>query len=195
MNLFIAILAFLSIIISFLNLIFLFKILKKSEEESQNKMVHYDEASNELLARFQKITSSRLRAMDNKIEIVDQLLKDIDNSYIKTFSLLTELEKENNEIFKAKKIIPVIPEKKHDISEESLNDVTINDSPEIHEKLQPLSSSSEEVEEETSTLTDENPKKNQILNMRKEGLTPQEIAKNLKIGVGEVMLYINLYNE
>ena len=41
---------------------------------------------------FQKITSTRLRALDNKIEIVDQLLKDLDDAYAKTYSLLSDLE-------------------------------------------------------------------------------------------------------
>lgn len=86
------ILVFVSIILSIVNIFFLFKFIKSVQESQVKTQNNINEEGNVFLARFQKITSTRLRALDNKIEIVDQLLKDLDDAYAKTYSLLSDLE-------------------------------------------------------------------------------------------------------
>lgn len=264
MTIILFILVFFSLLVSIINIIYLIKLVNKKQEESVLNTYRYDESTNEILARFQKITSSRLRALDNKIEIVDQLIKDIDDSYSKAFSILTELERELDKQHKIKKDkdIPIetTPNNKniekdtnnkkekqssnekiriYEIAKElnvNTNEViqSINDNtdlqvynslqnvplkikntiiknnkliknPEIltekkYEKDIRNNKTVEETKKETSHKpvksfdNNELDKKYKIIEYKNKGLSKEEIAKELKIGVGEVMLYINLYS-
>ncbi len=80
-------------IVSLINLSLLISLWRKFNNFTISIDSSIEDQSNTLLARFQKITSSRLRALDNKIEILDQLIKDADEAYMKSFSMLTDLEK------------------------------------------------------------------------------------------------------
>ncbi len=87
------ILVFVSIILSIVNIFFLFKFIKSVQESQVKTQNNINEEGNVFFGSFpKKITSTRLRALDNKIEIVDQLLKDLDDAYAKTYSLLSDLE-------------------------------------------------------------------------------------------------------
>jgi len=180
------------------------KILKSVNDQKMMQSLEIDENSNEILARFQKITSQRLRAMDNKIEIVDQLLKDLDEQYSKTSSILSDIENKNNEnILKRKNKQESDLEKTEEISNEE-NIYDIKELTEKINKLEQIQNESvqdnnktipEKIEQKRFTPKDEEivlDKKSRILLMHNQGMKPEEIGKKLGIGTGEVMLVINL---
>jgi len=218
------------------------KTLNNSEVKNVNESI--SEEGNLFLARFQKITSSRLRALDNKIELVDELLKDLDEAYSKTFSLLTDLENKINEYNKTstqkKEEKQKIQERIDDLkilnqkAEEQKEDS--NAGMRVYELSKELGISSRElidfVKEESIGINIENhlekltykeidsikekfivenskdvnnskvqhnslqsnyDNKEKILELYKQGMTPQEIGKELQIGVGEIMLVLSLF--
>lgn len=242
---FLYVLVIFSLIVSIINVFLLMhfvKTLNNSEVKNVNESI--SEEGNLFLARFQKITSSRLRALDNKIELVDELLKDLDEAYSKTFSLLTDLENkinEYNKTFTQKK------EEKQKI-QERIDDLKIlnqkaeeqkedsNAGMRVYELSKELGISSRElidfVKEESVGINIENhlekltykeidsikekfivgnskdvnnskvqhnslrsnyDNKEKILELYKQGMTPQEIGKELQIGVGEIMLVLSLF--
>ncbi|RAO98585.1 hypothetical protein PW5551_08865 [Petrotoga sp. 9PW.55.5.1] len=241
---FLYVLVIFSLLVSIINvflLIHFVKTLNNSEVKNVNESI--SEEGNLFLARFQKITSSRLRALDNKIELVDELLKDLDEAYSKTFSLLTDLENKINEY---KKTSTQKKEEKQKI-QEKIDDLKIlnqkveeqnqdsNAGMRVYELSKELGISSRElidfvneniginIENHLEKLTFkeidsikekfivENSKdvnnskvqhnslqsnydnKEKILELYKQGMTPQEIGKELKIGVGEIMLVLSLF--
>lgn len=242
---FLYVLVIFSLLVSIINVFLLMhfvKTLNNSEVKNVNESI--SEEGNLFLARFQKITSSRLRALDNKIELVDELLKDLDEAYSKTFSLLTDLENkinEYNKTFTQKK------EEKQKI-QERIDDLKIlnqkaeeqkedsNAGMRVYELSKELGISSRElidfVKEESIGINIENhlekltykeidsikekfivgnskdvnnskvqhnslqsnyDNKEKILELYKQGMTPQEIGKELQIGVGEIMLVLSLF--
>lgn len=242
-----------SIVISLINIFFLFKFINFVQENQNEKQKDITEEGNIFLARFQKITSTRLRALDNKMELVDQLLKDLDDAYAKTFSLLSDLENKLNEIKMQKVTNQIYNKKPETLTKESNNktepdynnEIKENKSIEkrVYELSRELGLTSKELIEvvnkrtslninnhmEKVTLEDEKiireivankdlikeenqtnspnlgfnlvkdnttnySKKDRIVELHKKGLSPQEIGKELKIGVGEVMLVLNLFN-
>ncbi|PNR97200.1 hypothetical protein [Petrotoga sp. 9PWA.NaAc.5.4] len=242
-----------SIVISLINIFFLFKFINFVQENQNEKQKDITEEGNIFLARFQKITSTRLRALDNKMELVDQLLKDLDDAYAKTFSLLSDLENKLNEI-KMQKVNDQIYNKKPEALKKESNDKIESDyndkieenkltQKRVYELSRELGLASKElielvnkrtslninnhmekvaledekiireivankdlIKEENKTnspnlgfnLVKDNttnyPKKDRIVELHKKGLSPQEIGKELKIGIGEVMLVLNLFN-
>jgi len=240
------ILVFVSIILSIVNIIFLFKFIKSVQENQIKTNNNLNEEGNVFLARFQKITSTRLRALDNKIEIVDQLLRDLDEAYAKTYSLLSDLEsklseQKREEIIKnrqkmnspnyekvqkhsrmeVKKVDSGkrVYELSKEINMETkdlINFINRETELQIYNHLQKLSVDEEKlikdkilgehsfniVQEISSSNNVErvnngksNDKKEKIIDLYKKGLTPQEIGKELKIGVGEIMLVLSLFNQ
>jgi hypothetical protein len=240
------ILVFVSIILSIVNIFFLFKFIKSVQESQVKTNNNLNEEGNVFLARFQKITSTRLRALDNKIEIVDQLLRDLDEAYAKTYSLLSDLEsklseQKREEIIKnrqkmnspnyekvqkhsrmeVKKVDSGkrVYELSKEINMETkdlINFINRETELQIYNHLQKLSVDEEKlikdkilgehsfniVQEISSSNNVErvnngksNDKKEKIIDLYKKGLTPQEIGKELKIGVGEIMLVLSLFNQ
>jgi hypothetical protein len=249
------ILVFVSIILSIVNIFFLFKFIKSVQESQVKTQNNINEEGNVFLARFQKITSTRLRALDNKIEIVDQLLKDLDDAYAKTYSLLSDLEsrlteQKREEIVKNRQKLnsdnyEIIQKQKHNKKElkridsgkrvyelskeinmdtkDLINFINKETEIQIYNHLQKLSKEEEtlikgkilgeqaiKIEEEmpSSNVEDEqivdverintskgSGKKEKIIDLHRQGLSPQEIGKELKIGVGEIMLVLSLFNQ
>jgi predicted DNA-binding transcriptional regulator len=217
------------------------KTLNNSEVKDVNESI--SEEGSLFLARFQKITSSRLRALDNKIELVDELLKDLDEAYSKTFSLLTDLENKINEYKKTstqkkeekqkiqekiddlKMLNQKAEEQKEDSNagmrvyelskelgissrelidfvneniginiENHLKKLTFKEIDSIKEKF--IVENSKDVNNSTvqhNSLQSNYDNKEKILELYKQGMTPQEIGKELKIGVGEIMLVLSLF--
>lgn len=242
---FLYVLVIFSLLVSIINVFLLMhfvKTLNNSEVKNVNESI--SEEGNLFLARFQKITSSRLRALDNKIELVDELLKDLDEAYSKTFSLLTDLENKINEYNKTttqKKVekqknqekidnLKMLNQKAEEQKEDS------NAGMRVYELSKELGISSRElidfVKEESIGINIENhlekltykeidsikekfivenskdvnsskvqhnslqsnyDNKEKILELYKQGMTPQEIGKELQIGVGEIMLVLSLF--
>ena len=206
MTVFTFFISLLAIIISILNILLMIQTLKKTNENNELTSISFDEESNKLLARFQKITTTKLRALDNKIEIVDQLLKDVNESYSRLASILSEVEKINDEYFnKSRKssitdtVKTVDPQSletakiKETFKNDELNEEDNNDNNKAEEKN--IDKEGPEVQKsnyEEDIILD---KKSMVLKYYHQGLTPQEIGKKLNIGIGEVMLFINLYNK
>lgn len=194
-------------VVSLINLSLLISLWRKFNNFSITIDSSIEDQSNTLLARFQKITSSRLRALDNKIELLDQLIKDADEVYMKSFSMLTDLEKKNDEIkrvnnkkqnnrtidnsnfskFDSNNLeIPIYNEnefKKSNYynSEKKFNNVN---------EYQELQNTFKEDKKEKSP---EQLLKEKIIEQYKKGMSINEIAKMLDKGSGEIKLIIDLY--
>ncbi|MBL5981612.1 hypothetical protein NAAC61_05885 [Petrotoga sp. 8T1HF07.NaAc.6.1] len=245
----------LSLTISIVNIFLMIRLgnFLQENNETGEKYENFEEEKNLYLARFQKITSTRLRALDNKIELVDQLMKDLDDAYAKTFSLLTDLERKldsykrqelenklqpsksledqkNDEdqkdiVDKDDKVRVYELSRKLNMSSKELVDfintntaldvsnhlvkLTPEEEKMIFEKIKEvpnISSKKENIPSNIDMAKDKNiniskdnvnykyDKTNKILELSKNGYTPQEIAKELKIGVGEIMLVLSLFN-
>lgn len=241
----------LSLTISIVNIFLMIRLGRFLQENSETgeKYENFEEEKNLYLARFQKITSTRLRALDNKIELVDQLMKDLDDAYAKTFSLLTDLERKLDSYKRQElenKLQPSksLEDQKNDEDQKDIVDK--DDKVRVYELSRKLNMSSKELvdfintntaldvsnhlvklspEEEkmiiekvkgvptVSSKNENNPsnvdkdkninkdynnskydKTNRILELSENGYSPQEIAKELKIGVGEIMLVLSLFN-
>ncbi|MBM7560197.1 DUF6115 domain-containing protein [Marinitoga litoralis] len=194
-------------VVSLINLSLLISLWRKFNNFSITIDSSIEDQSNTLLARFQKITSSRLRALDNKIELLDQLIKDADEVYMKSFSMLTDLEKKNDEIkrvnnkkqnnrtidnsnfskFDSNNLeMPIYNEnefKKSNYynSEKKFNNVN---------EYQELQNTFKEDKKEKSP---EQLLKEKIIEQYKKGMSINEIAKMLDKGSGEIKLIIDLY--
>jgi hypothetical protein len=226
----------------------------QENDATEKKYENLEEDKNLFLARFQKITSTRLRALDNKIELVDQLMKDLDDAYAKTFSLLTDLERKLDS-YKRQEFESKVQHTKNLEDEKGNNDqkeaAEKDDRIRVYELSRKLNMSSKELIDFINTNTDldvsnhlvkltpdeekmvfekinevplvssgnENNSSNvdvdkekkikinkdnanykydktsKILELSKNGYNPQEIAKELKIGVGEIMLVLSIFND
>ncbi|BBE31067.1 hypothetical protein OSSY52_12080 [Tepiditoga spiralis] len=202
MTVFTFFISLLAMIVSIFNIILMIQILKKTDKNNELTSISFDEESNKLLARFQKITTTKLRALDNKIEIVDQLLKDVNESYSRLASILSEVEKINDEHFKNKIMNNKIIDSIKASDEKPLESQKINEILEKNDEI--IKSENEEkiINKENNETTKNKykeeiilDKKSMVLEYYHQGLTPQEIGKKLNIGIGEVMLFINLYNK
>ncbi|MGY4687750.1 DUF6115 domain-containing protein [Petrotoga sp. DB-2] len=245
----------LSLTISIVNIFLMIRLGRFLQEnnETGEKYENFEEEKNLFLARFQKITSTRLRALDNKIELVDQLMKDLDDAYAKTFSLLTDLERKldsykrqeietkvqntknledqkdnknqketvekddrlrvyelsrklnisskklvdfintNTDLDVSNHLVKLTPEEEKMIFEK------IKEVPNISSKKENIPSNIDMAKDKNINISKDNAnykydKTEKILDLSKNGYTPQEIAKELKIGVGEIMLVLSLFN-
>jgi len=242
----------LSLTISIVNIFLMIRLGRFLQENHtrEKKIEDIEEDKNLFLARFQKITSTRLRALDNKVELVDQLLKDLDDAYAKTFSLLSDLEskldwykrqefetkseskkhsedrKESNihkdTVEKDDKIRIYELSRKLNMSSKELIDfinanteldisnhlvkLTPDEEKMVYEKIQTVSPVASNKENDTKTNdldkgtnrdynTYKYDKTSRILQLYEKGFSPQEIAKELKIGVGEIMLVLSLFSK
>ncbi|MDK2906283.1 hypothetical protein X927_09880 [Petrotoga mexicana DSM 14811] len=249
----------LSLTISIVNIFLMIRLgnFLQENNETGEKYENFEEEKNLYLARFQKITSTRLRALDNKIELVDQLMKDLDDAYAKTFSLLTDLERKLDS-YKRQEIETKVQNTKNledqkdnknqketvekddrlrvyelsrklNISSKKLVDfintntdldvsnhlvkLTPEEEKMIFEKIKEvpnISSKKENIPSNIDMAKDKDKnininiskdnanykydKTDKILELSKNGYTHQEIAKELKIGVGEIMLVLSLFN-
>ncbi|PNR99650.1 hypothetical protein X928_06760 [Petrotoga miotherma DSM 10691] len=245
----------LSLTISIVNIFLMIRLGRFLQENDATEKKHenLEEDKNLFLARFQKITSTRLRALDNKIELVDQLMKDLDDAYAKTFSLLTDLERKldsykrqeietkvqntknledqkdnknqketvekddrlrvyelsrklnisskklvdfintNTDLDVSNHLVKLTPEEEKMIFEK------IKEVPNISSKKENIPSNIDMAKDKNINISKDNAnykydKTEKILDLSKNGYTPQEIAKELKIGVGEIMLVLSLFN-
>jgi vacuolar-type H+-ATPase subunit I/STV1 len=188
-------------IVSLINLSLLISLWRKFNNFSISIDSSIEDQSNTLLARFQKITSSRLRALDNKIEILDQLIKDADEAYMKSFSMLTDLEKKNDELKRIKTVERAKKEKARFSSVDS-EKVEIPEVKTQEEKIKAneyykfqnvyKNNTNEEIKKE-SQKSPEQILKEKIIEYYNNGKSINEIAKMLDKGSGEVKLIIDLY--
>ncbi|GAB6189413.1 hypothetical protein JCM30566_11520 [Marinitoga arctica] len=193
-------------IVSLINLSLLISLWRKFNNFSISIDSSIEDQSNTLLARFQKITSSRLRALDNKIEILDQLIKDADEAYMKSFSMLTDLEKKNDELKRIKTFERVKKEKSHFSSVDSEKieipePINRKEKKNVRNEYYYLqnsfkNSNSSDIQNESKEEKNKSPEqilKEKIIEYYNKGMSINEIAKMLDKGSGEIKLIIDLY--
>ncbi|MBP7237428.1 MAG: hypothetical protein KBA07_05235 [Petrotogaceae bacterium] len=215
----------LSLSVSFATLIFAVKLARKlnSFEDYFNKSsTDYDADTSLLLARFQKITSAKLRALDNKIDAVDSLLKDSEASYSKVLSAMQDFDKfvdDNKKILKTieslndeetlqkfkklEKPRKTSPKKTTTAAKKTsapkkrsstlpAEQTTVE--PTVKDKGN-ISPQAELPDISSSDNTSGQSKKDKIFSLYSRGIAPSDIAKELGLGTGEVNLYIDLYKK
>jgi len=215
----------LSLSVSFATLIFAVKLARKlnSFEDYFNKSsTDYDADTSLLLARFQKITSAKLRALDNKIDAVDSLLKDSEASYSKVLSAMQDFDKFVDDNKKILKTIESLNDeetlqklKKLDKPKKTTSKKTAAASKKTSApRKKPTALPTEQTVLESTTQEKESitpqaeisdiapsdsvsgqSKKEKIFSLYSRGIAPSDIAKELGLGTGEVNLYIDLYKK
>ncbi|KLO22093.1 hypothetical protein X275_06905 [Marinitoga sp. 1197] len=206
-------------VVSLINLSLIISLWRKFNNFSISIDSSIEDQSNTLLARFQKITSSRLRALDNKIEILDQLIKDADEAYMKSFSMLTDLEKKNDELMRIKAVERIKKGKSHfsSLDSKKVEMPDIEDKKRVNDEYynlqntfrEPYTAQTDQIEENIGNQQNEemlikqlaknkelkeNSLKDKIIEYYNRGMSINEIAKMLDKGSGEVKLIIDLYN-
>jgi hypothetical protein len=173
------------------------KIVKRTNEIQDEKLLNIDEDTSNILSKFRKITSERMRLLDGKIKIADDVLQDLEDSIENAHSQLNNIEEKINNLQKlnsnynfnkniqknekkvktypVEKVKEEIPEEKASFEKENLNTFKKNQS-------------------NKNIMQQDETKPEKIRRLIEEGKTPDEIAKKLKIGIGEVMLVKNLDN-
>jgi hypothetical protein len=146
-----------------------------------------------------------MRLLDNKIKIADDVLQDLESSIENAYSQLNILEEKINNIQKAN--TNYNQNKKKNILNEQLIDKQINEENLIKKEKTNNSidtyesnsigtiENSGKIKEETKQkiqVNNEETKSEKIRRLLKEGNSPDQIAKKLKIGMGEVILVENL---
>lgn len=192
------IISILAIFIGLINLIYMIKIAKKTNDIQDEKLLNIDEDTTNIMTKFRKITTDKMRLLDNKIKIADDVLHDLESSIDKAYSQLNAIEDKINNIQKMninynvsknnKKNKENIPEKVEFIEKiDEEENITKNENEEILDQESPETQELFSKKEETKT--------EKIRRLLNQGKTPDEIAKNMKIGIGEVILVKNLYNK
>ena len=215
----------LSLSVSFATLIFAVKLARKlnSFEDYFNKSsTDYDADTSLLLARFQKITSAKLRALDNKIDAVDSLLKDSEASYSKVLSAMQDFDKFVDDNKKTLKTLESLNDeetlqklKNLDKRKKTTSKKTAAASKKTSApRKKPTALPAEQTVLESTTQEKESippqaeiadiassdsvsgqRKKKKIFSLYSRGIAPSDIAKELGLGTGEVNLYIDLYKK
>ncbi|MGM0640086.1 MAG: DUF6115 domain-containing protein [Thermotogota bacterium] len=192
------IISILAIFIGLINLIYMIKIAKKTNDIQDEKLLNIDEDTTNIMTKFRKITTDKMRLLDNKIKIADDVLHDLESSIDNAYSQLNAIEDKINNIQKMninynvsknnKKNKENIPEKVEFIEKiDEEENITKNENEEILDQESPETQELFSKKEETKT--------EKIRRLLNQGKTPDEIAKNMKIGIGEVILVKNLYNK
>lgn len=183
------IISILAIFIGLINLIYMIKIAKKTNEIQDEKLLNIDEDTTNILSKFRKITTDKMRLLDNKIKIADDILQDLDNSINNAFSQINNIEDKINDIQKLKINYNLSKKKNDQIKKEDIKKEKLKETKVDHEKTIVKNHKTIDINNNDESKTDK------IRNMMKKGMSPDEIAKKMKIGIGEVMLVKNLYND
>ncbi|MDK2945282.1 hypothetical protein [Geotoga petraea] len=199
------IVSIIALFIGLINLIYMIKIAKRTNEIQDEKLLNIDEDANNILSKFRKVTTDKMRLLDNKIKIADDVLQDLESSIENAYSQLNILEEKINNIQKAN--TNYNQNKKKNILNEQLIDKQINEENLIKKEKTNNSidtyesnsigtiENSGKIKEETKQkiqVNNEETKSEKIRRLLKEGNSPDQIAKKLKIGMGEVILVENL---
>jgi hypothetical protein len=199
------IVSIIALFIGLINLIYMIKIAKRTNEIQDEKLLNIDEDANNILSKFRKVTTDKMRLLDKKIKIADDVLQDLESSIENAYSQLNILEEKINNIQKAN--TNYNQNKKKNILNEQLIDKQINEENLIKKEKTNNSidtyesnsigtiENSGKIKEETKQkiqVNNEETKSEKIRRLLKEGNSPDQIAKKLKIGMGEVILVENL---
>lgn len=195
------IVSIIAVFIGIINLIFMIKIAKRTNEIQDEKLLNIDEDTSNILSKFRKITSERMRLLDGKIKIADDVLQDLEDSIENAHSQLNKIEEKINNLQKINTNYKLQNNKS--VKFEPSNERNNLEKAEKEKKEIPTKKVSNEeikMKEPENNQLNKNPipqdetKSEKIRRLIGEGKTPDEIAKKLKIGIGEVMLVKNLDN-
>ncbi|KAF2961927.1 hypothetical protein [Fervidobacterium sp. 2310opik-2] len=152
---------------------------KSAIDEEEERLI-------ELMGRVRVFVDSKIEQLDRKMDEVRELIKALNDQYI-TFSAMS-LEK-----------IDKTEGRKIEFEDNSVtfNNEKTRSSVDSKKNIEILENLYENVSEEKYTSNnsennDENNVEKRIYEMYLNGMEPIEIAKNLKMGVGEVQLIIDL---
>lgn len=151
-----------------------------SHKNERTQIDEEEERLVELMGKVRVFVDSKIEQLDKKMEEVRKLIKELNEHYIalSTFEIKSIEQKTESSIF-----TPVSGS--FDLKENNTNDFMI-----INEKNSAVDSTSDMSK--TYESNDENGIEKKIFEMYVNGMEPVDIAKTLKIGVGEVQLIIDL---
>lgn len=134
----------------------------------QEEYEKFEERILELMGQFRHISSVRLQMLDKKIEELKKLIKEANTLYA---SLCAQEAKTMEKLSYSNQDDLIYSEEKSEDTQNQTNS----------------ENTSEKAEENNTSI------ERKILLLYQEGKSEQEIAKELNIGVGEVMLILSLF--
>ncbi|MEJ5256879.1 MAG: hypothetical protein WHS64_01365 [Fervidobacterium sp.] len=162
---------------------------KTKIEEEEEKLV-------ELIGKVRIFVDSKLEQLDKKMEETRSLIKELNEMYISLSALLVKApSEETNQPTENPSLVNQIYKPAYqNIEVGSLDASNVNSIKELDKKAKNVKSEDEQLYESykmTEELVEEK-KENIIFDMYLSGIEPVEIAKRMKMGVGEVQLIIDL---
>lgn len=144
----------------------------------QEEYEKFEERILELMGQFRHISSVRLQMLDKKIEELKKVVKEANTVYA---SLCTQETKVAEKLSYSDQSNEIVPQEKPENAQLGVDSADFNgDERKVKE---------EKISEEANTTSLER----KILLLYQEGKNEREIAKQLSIGTGEVMLILSLF--
>jgi len=159
--------------------VFLLQSFKSKNEK--NSLDEEEERLVELMGKVRIFVDSKMELLEKKTEEVRRLLKELNEQYI-TFSALL-IDKNSG------RTINSTPKDASNVSNDASD---VFPSPENIGSRQFYEQEDQEVKEKSLSESEPASLEEKIFDMFLNGMDPVEIAKNMKIGVGEVSLIIDL---
>jgi len=197
------------IVITAVSFMFLRKTRGK-DSEMEFDLSAFEDRVLELISKFQHISSSRLSAMENKIDEMNKVLKEANEMYFKLSSILSDTTKKMSEMDnrkintnafieareqsdEIKKTAAYSPPFEGD--EEKFKTVEENIQEEVQTDKEKQNDDHFTFEEEFNKPLDlkNSSLEHKIMNLSSEGVDSSEIARTLGIGKGEVELVLGLF--
>ncbi len=187
---------------------------KRKTEKLSTDVNEFETRVLDLIGRFQHISANRLQALENRIADFRNVLKESNEIYLSLSSLVSESSKQISELEKRIEMMrgleqdiegkkDPIPNDEPNLSEDTEMDSRIGTTKikkinqEKKESVMEQSKKEDAGERESPSLAtfdiSESSFEHRILNLASEGTEPEEIAKQLKIGKGEVLLVLELF--
>jgi len=188
---------------------------KKKTEKLSTDVNEFETRVLDLIGRFQHISANRLQALENRIADFQKVLKESNEIYLSLSSLVSESNKHITEFEKKMGMIREFSQDSNgkaaplnhdegnhaeDIKQNTRDKTTRKKSSVEEEKKEFVleqSKKGDSGERESSSFPSfdisESSLEHRILNLASEGSEPEEIAKQLKIGKGEVLLVLELF--
>lgn len=194
---------------------------KRNLHEPSTDVNEFEERVLDLIGRFQHISANRLSALESRIMEMQKILRESNEVYLQLSSLISESSKFRSELDKQINSIAPVPHSLTETSkeeEETIPDDLQRLKEKVSQQFDPMKVQVNEVPQETeierkkatspqrqfNSKTEEeaferkmdvfqSSLEHRILNLSSEGLDPEEIAKQLEIGKGEVILVLELF--
>lgn len=166
-----------------LTLLWIIYILQNlSQKNEKTQIDEEEERLVELMGKVRVFVDSKMEQLDKKMEEVRKLVKELNEQYI-TLSALS-LKNVETKFESSVNTLSSVSESYDN------NIIPVEEKPAVKNVGNLKGTKPEQVSE--YELSDENNIEKKIFEMYRNGMDPVEIAKSLKIGVGEVQLIIDL---